>query len=49
VGFELHKENIIVAKKRMEQLNYNSEYKIIYYDNNDLIIKEYKRRLLNFE
>jgi DNA modification methylase len=49
IGFELHKENLIVAKKRMEQLNYNSEYKVIYYDNNDLIIKEYKRRLLDFE
>jgi len=49
IGFELHKENIIVAKKRMAQLNYNSGYKVIYYDNNELIVNEYKRRLLDFE
>ncbi len=47
IGFEIHKENLEVAKNRMKQLNYNSEYKIIYYDNeNKLIVKEYKPKLI---
>jgi hypothetical protein len=40
IGFELHKKNIFVAKKRMKQLDYNSKYKTIYYYNNKLIINE---------
>ena len=32
IGFELHKENIYVSKKRMEQLNCYCKYKTIYYD-----------------
>jgi len=43
IGFELHKENINVAKKRMKQLNYNSEYKIIYYEHKNLVIKNYEK------
>lgn len=46
IGFEIHKKNIEVAKNRMKQLNYNSEYKIIYYnDENKLIINDYKKTI----
>jgi DNA modification methylase len=41
IGFELHKENINVAKRRMEQLNCYCKYKIVYYDD------ESKKLLIN--
>ncbi len=44
IGFELHKENINVAKKRMKQLNYNSKYKIVYYEHKNLVIKNYETK-----
>ncbi len=47
IGFEMHKDNIPVAKNRMKQLNYSSEYKIVYYNNeNNLIVNNYQTKTI---
>lgn len=47
IGFEIHKDNITVAKNRMKQLNYGSEYKIIYYNNeNNLVVNNYQMKTI---
>ena len=47
IGFEMHKDNIPVAKNRMRQLNYGSGYKIIYYNNeNNLVVNDYHMKTI---
>lgn len=46
IGFEIHKDNIAVSKRRLKQLYYNSEYKIIFYDENGLEVNDYKMKTI---